>query len=220
MTQVGRPRPAVSRCAWRRRSRQASCATSRSASRSSPSAARDVPVQRQLRRKPPAEPRRSRRVGAVPRALRPRRDRGREALQFRGADARAVRRRRRPGRPARGAGDLPPDSRTRRRTTPGVPGGAMSARLREEVRPVMETGIPVVLVTCSAEGEPNVAVVRPTTSTPSTSRSPSSSSARPSTTSGRTPVPSSVSTTSGRGSGGCWASATITRRPKEMSSSA
>ena len=35
----------------------------------------------------------------------------------------------------------------------------MSARLPDEVRPVMESGIPVVLVTCSAEGEPNVAVV-------------------------------------------------------------
>lgn len=35
----------------------------------------------------------------------------------------------------------------------------MSARLPDEVRPVLESGIPVVLVTCSAEGEPNVAVV-------------------------------------------------------------
>jgi hypothetical protein len=35
----------------------------------------------------------------------------------------------------------------------------MSARLPDEVRPVMESGIPVVLVTCSAAGEPNVAVV-------------------------------------------------------------
>jgi hypothetical protein len=35
----------------------------------------------------------------------------------------------------------------------------VSARLPDEVRPVMESGIPVVLVTCSAQGEPNVAVV-------------------------------------------------------------
>jgi flavin reductase (DIM6/NTAB) family NADH-FMN oxidoreductase RutF len=35
----------------------------------------------------------------------------------------------------------------------------MSARLPDEVRPVMESGLPVVLVTCSAQGEPNVAVV-------------------------------------------------------------
>lgn len=35
----------------------------------------------------------------------------------------------------------------------------MSARLPDEIRPVMESGIPVVLATCSAEGEPNVTVV-------------------------------------------------------------
>jgi len=29
----------------------------------------------------------------------------------------------------------------------------------DEIRPVMESGIPIVLVTCSASGEPNVAVV-------------------------------------------------------------
>jgi hypothetical protein len=35
----------------------------------------------------------------------------------------------------------------------------MGARLPDEVRPVMESGIPVVLATCSAAGEPNVSVV-------------------------------------------------------------
>jgi hypothetical protein len=35
----------------------------------------------------------------------------------------------------------------------------MSVSIPDEVRPVMESGIPLVLVTCSAEGEPNVAVV-------------------------------------------------------------
>lgn len=35
----------------------------------------------------------------------------------------------------------------------------MSARLPAEIRPVMESGIPIVLATCSAAGEPNVAVV-------------------------------------------------------------
>lgn len=35
----------------------------------------------------------------------------------------------------------------------------MSALLPDEIRPVLENGIPIVLATCSAEGEPNVAVV-------------------------------------------------------------
>lgn len=35
----------------------------------------------------------------------------------------------------------------------------MSVVLPDEIRPVMESGIPIVLVTCSAAGEPNVAVV-------------------------------------------------------------
>jgi hypothetical protein len=35
----------------------------------------------------------------------------------------------------------------------------MSARLPDEIRPVMESGIPIVLATCSKDGEPNVAVV-------------------------------------------------------------
>jgi hypothetical protein len=35
----------------------------------------------------------------------------------------------------------------------------VSAQLPDEIRPVMESGVPVVLVTCSAAGEPNVAVV-------------------------------------------------------------
>ncbi len=35
----------------------------------------------------------------------------------------------------------------------------MAARLPDEIRPVMESGIPVVLATCSADGEPNVSVV-------------------------------------------------------------
>lgn len=35
----------------------------------------------------------------------------------------------------------------------------MTSRLPDEIRPVMESGIPVVLVTCSADGEPNAAVV-------------------------------------------------------------
>jgi hypothetical protein len=35
----------------------------------------------------------------------------------------------------------------------------VSARLPDEIRPVMESGVPVVLATCSAAGEPNVAVV-------------------------------------------------------------
>jgi hypothetical protein len=35
----------------------------------------------------------------------------------------------------------------------------VTSRLPDEIRPVMESGIPVVLVTCSADGEPNVAVV-------------------------------------------------------------
>ena len=36
---------------------------------------------------------------------------------------------------------------------------ATTTRLPDEIRPVMESGVPVVLVTCSAAGEPNVAVV-------------------------------------------------------------
>lgn len=35
----------------------------------------------------------------------------------------------------------------------------MSVRLPDEIRPVMESGIPILLVTCSGDGEPNVAVV-------------------------------------------------------------
>jgi hypothetical protein len=35
----------------------------------------------------------------------------------------------------------------------------LSARLPDEIRPVMESGIPIVLATCSKGGEPNVAVV-------------------------------------------------------------
>jgi pyridoxamine 5'-phosphate oxidase-like protein len=35
----------------------------------------------------------------------------------------------------------------------------VSVRLPDEVRPIMESGIPILLATCSAEGEPNVAVV-------------------------------------------------------------
>jgi hypothetical protein len=35
----------------------------------------------------------------------------------------------------------------------------VSARLPDEIRPVMESGIPIVLATCSTDGEPNVAVV-------------------------------------------------------------
>jgi hypothetical protein len=35
----------------------------------------------------------------------------------------------------------------------------VSARLPDEIRPVMESGIPIVLATCSKDGEPNVAVV-------------------------------------------------------------
>jgi predicted pyridoxine 5'-phosphate oxidase superfamily flavin-nucleotide-binding protein len=35
----------------------------------------------------------------------------------------------------------------------------MTARLPDEIRPVMESGIPIVLCTCSKDGEPNVAVV-------------------------------------------------------------
>jgi hypothetical protein len=35
----------------------------------------------------------------------------------------------------------------------------VSATLPDEIRPVMESGVPIVLVTCSAAGEPNVAVV-------------------------------------------------------------
>ena len=35
----------------------------------------------------------------------------------------------------------------------------MSARLPDEIREVMDNGIPVVLATCSAEGEPNVSIV-------------------------------------------------------------
>ena len=35
----------------------------------------------------------------------------------------------------------------------------MTATLPDEIRPVMESGVPIVLVTCSAAGEPNVAVV-------------------------------------------------------------
>jgi hypothetical protein len=35
----------------------------------------------------------------------------------------------------------------------------MTARLPDEIRPLMESGIPVVLVTCSRDGEPNAAVV-------------------------------------------------------------
>ena len=41
----------------------------------------------------------------------------------------------------------------------GAPGGRVSARLPDEIRPVMESGIPIVLATCSADGEPNVSVV-------------------------------------------------------------
>ena len=35
----------------------------------------------------------------------------------------------------------------------------MSARLPDEIRAVMDNGIPVVLATCSASGEPNVSIV-------------------------------------------------------------
>lgn len=35
----------------------------------------------------------------------------------------------------------------------------MSARLPDEIRPVMENGIPLVLATCSRDGEPNVTVI-------------------------------------------------------------
>ena len=35
----------------------------------------------------------------------------------------------------------------------------MSGTLPDEIRPVMESGVPIVLVTCSAAGEPNAAVV-------------------------------------------------------------
>ena len=35
----------------------------------------------------------------------------------------------------------------------------MTARLPDEIRPIMESGIPIVLATCSGDGEPNVAVV-------------------------------------------------------------
>lgn len=41
----------------------------------------------------------------------------------------------------------------------GAGAGTLTDRLPDEIRPVMESGIPVVLVTCSAAGEPNVAVV-------------------------------------------------------------
>ncbi len=35
----------------------------------------------------------------------------------------------------------------------------MSPRLPDEIRPVMESGIPLVLSTCSKDGEPNVTVI-------------------------------------------------------------
>lgn len=35
----------------------------------------------------------------------------------------------------------------------------MSARLPEEIRAVMDNGVPVVLATCSADGVPNVSIV-------------------------------------------------------------
>ena len=35
----------------------------------------------------------------------------------------------------------------------------MSARLPDEVRPVMENGVPVVVATCSADGIPNASIV-------------------------------------------------------------
>ena len=35
----------------------------------------------------------------------------------------------------------------------------MSARLPDEIRPIMENGVPVVIATCSKEGIPNVSIV-------------------------------------------------------------
>lgn len=35
----------------------------------------------------------------------------------------------------------------------------MSARLPDEIRPVMENGVPVVIATCSSDGVPNVSIV-------------------------------------------------------------
>ena len=35
----------------------------------------------------------------------------------------------------------------------------MSARLPDEIRPVMENGVPVVIATCSKDGTPNVSIV-------------------------------------------------------------
>ena len=35
----------------------------------------------------------------------------------------------------------------------------MSARLPDEIRPVMENGVPVILATCSADAVPNVTIV-------------------------------------------------------------
>jgi len=35
----------------------------------------------------------------------------------------------------------------------------MSARLPDEIRPVMENGVPVVIATCSKDGIPNVSIV-------------------------------------------------------------
>lgn len=35
----------------------------------------------------------------------------------------------------------------------------MSARLPDEIRPVMENGVPVIVATCSADGIPNVSIV-------------------------------------------------------------
>ena len=92
----------------------------------------------------------------------------------------------------------------------------MSARLPDEIRPVMESGIPVVLVTCSAEGEPNVAVVSQdyyvdeehvAVSFQFFSKTIRNVRENP-----------SASTTSGRARGGCWASATITPRRTGRSS--
>lgn len=35
----------------------------------------------------------------------------------------------------------------------------MSARLPEEIRPVLENGVPVILATCAKDGTPNVSIV-------------------------------------------------------------
>ena len=61
----------------------------------------------------------------------------------------------------RSAGDLRPDTGTGSGRAAGAAGGIERpmTKLPAEIRPVLENGIPAVMVTCSADGIPNVTVI-------------------------------------------------------------